>query len=243
MAYLVMAVWLLAPLVFIRLGLDWIGIWNALSTPAKVFTVLMGVNCAAAVYLTLREAIRCHTMRARSRQYAPAVAGALREYKIADAIEISDRYIRSHLARTVRVGLIELRKRHGRDGPPLDAIQRAMKQAEYAVMADLAQAIRTLFLLRVMVCTFGGACVLIRLASLMNAEAAGLMGWVTPAFTSREVFVGVALTTYAVIPAVTGQNHVEECREAFQVEMSNSESELIDYFIKRYDKLSRPAAS
>jgi hypothetical protein len=39
--------------------------------------------------------------RKQSRQFAPAVAGALREGKLDEAVKIADRYKKSHLAKVV----------------------------------------------------------------------------------------------------------------------------------------------
>jgi len=45
--------------------------------------------------------------RKQSRAFAPAVAGALREGKLDEAIKIADRYKKSHLAKVVVAGLQE----------------------------------------------------------------------------------------------------------------------------------------
>ena len=42
--------------------------------------------------------------RKQSRAFAPAVAGALREGKLDEAIKIADRYKKSHLAKVVVAG-------------------------------------------------------------------------------------------------------------------------------------------
>jgi hypothetical protein len=45
--------------------------------------------------------------RKQSRQFAPAVAGALREGKLDEAVKIADRFKKSHLAKVVVAGLQE----------------------------------------------------------------------------------------------------------------------------------------
>ena len=47
--------------------------------------------------------------RKQSRAFAPAVAGALRDGKIDEAIKVAERNKRSHLAKVVTAGLMEFR--------------------------------------------------------------------------------------------------------------------------------------
>ena len=47
--------------------------------------------------------------RKQSRMFAPAVAGALREGKIDEAIKVAERNKKSHLAKVVTAGLQEFR--------------------------------------------------------------------------------------------------------------------------------------
>jgi len=53
---------------------------------------------------------------------------------------------------------------------------------------------------------------------------------------NSEALVTTAFGLFVAIPAVWGYNYFSNKIEAFDVEMDNSSSELIDYFIKRTGK-------
>ena len=79
--------------------------------------------------------------RKQSRAFAPAVAGALRDGKIDEAIKVAERNKKSHLAKVVTAGL------HGIQGPPaipatsrarqIEASKRALERTEAIVHAEL----------------------------------------------------------------------------------------------------------
>src|SRR5256886_13597023 len=56
-----------------------------------------------------RSTLFPYTTLFRSRTFAPAVAGALRDGKIDEAIKVAERNKKSHLAKVVTAGLMEFR--------------------------------------------------------------------------------------------------------------------------------------
>ena len=48
-----------------------------------------------------------------------------------------------------------------------------------------------------------------------------------------EALVATAFGLFVAVPAVWAYNSFSNSVEAFQIEMTNSSSELIDYFVKR----------
>ena len=85
--------------------------------------------------------------RKQSRQFAPAVAGALREGKLDEAIKIADRYSKSHLAKVVVAGLQEFRAHQMSSdisGEEIEASKRALERAEAIVHAELKRGISSL---------------------------------------------------------------------------------------------------
>ena len=85
--------------------------------------------------------------RNQSRQFAPAVAGALREGKLDEAIKIADRYKKSHLAKVVVAGLQEFRAHQLSTeipGDEIEASRRALERAEAIVHAELKRGVSSL---------------------------------------------------------------------------------------------------
>jgi biopolymer transport protein ExbB/biopolymer transport protein TolQ len=82
--------------------------------------------------------------RKQSRQFAPAVAGALREGKLDEAVKIADRYKKSHLAKVVVAGLQEFQAHQISSeipGEEIEASKRALERAEAIVHAELKRGV------------------------------------------------------------------------------------------------------
>src|SRR5258708_20509414 len=85
--------------------------------------------------------------RKQSRAFAPAVAGALRDGKLDEAIKIGDRYGKSHLAKVVVAGLQEFRAHQMSSdisGEEIEASKRALERAEAIVHAELQRGVSSL---------------------------------------------------------------------------------------------------
>ena len=75
--------------------------------------------------------------RKQSRAFAPAVAGALREGKLDEAIKIADRFNKSHLAKVVVAGLQEFKAHQMSSeipGEDIEASRRALDRDQLPVL-------------------------------------------------------------------------------------------------------------
>src|SRR5260370_1639539 len=79
--------------------------------------------------------------RNQSRSFAPAVAGALREGKIDEAIKVAERNKKSHLAKVVTAGLMEFKAHQDSPGEipgeTIEASERALERTEGSVHTEL----------------------------------------------------------------------------------------------------------
>src|SRR5881628_4164508 len=101
----VWSLWLLqtAPAV----GWDPRSLWQQMGTLAKAVVIIMFIMSAWSIGVMIDRVMAYNAARKQSRAFAPAVAGALREGKLDEAIKIADRYKKSHLAKVVVAGLQE----------------------------------------------------------------------------------------------------------------------------------------
>ena len=206
--------------------------WDALSIVVILF--IMSIYSLAVIidrYLYFSAA------RKQSREFAPKVAGALKDGRLDEAIKVADRSKKSHLAEVVTAGLQEFRS-YGSGGniteAQIESSKRALERSEAIVHAKLKRGLGGL-------ATVGS-----------TAPFVGLLGTVMgilQAFTSiassktsgigavaggiSEALVTTAFGLLVAIPAVMTFNYFTNKVEAFDVEMDNSSSELIDYFIKQ----------
>ena len=76
---------------------------------AKIVVLILFIMSGWSIGIMIDRAMAYSAARKQSRMFAPAVAGALREGKIDEAIKVAERNKKSHLANVVTAGLQELR--------------------------------------------------------------------------------------------------------------------------------------
>ena len=84
---------------------DPLSMWNQMSWLGKAVVIVLFIMSAWSIGVMIDRLIAFNAARKQSRAFAPAVAGALREGKLDEAIKIADRYKKSHLAKVVVAGL------------------------------------------------------------------------------------------------------------------------------------------
>jgi biopolymer transport protein ExbB/biopolymer transport protein TolQ len=175
--------------------------------------------------------------RKQSREFAPRVAGALREGKLDEAVKVADRNKKSHLAEVVTSGLQEFRN-YGSGGSvsveQIESSKRALERAEAIVHAKLKRGLgglATIGSTAPFVGLFGTVAGILKafgqIATQHTTGIAAIAGGIS------EALVTTAFGLLVAIPAVWAFNYFTNKVEAFDVEMDNSSSELIDYFIKQ----------
>src|SRR5690242_21885557 len=80
-------------------------LWTQMGTLAKAVVIGLFIMSAYSIGVMIDRLMAYSAARKQSRQFAPAVAGALREGKLDEAVNIADRYKKSHLANVVVAGL------------------------------------------------------------------------------------------------------------------------------------------
>jgi biopolymer transport protein ExbB/biopolymer transport protein TolQ len=209
--------------------------WFAIGIVAVLF-----IMSAFSIAVMIDRYLAFNAARKQSRSFAPAVAGALREGKIDEAIRVAERNKKSHLAKVVTAGLQEFRA-HAESaeipGEEIEASKRALERAEAIVHAELKRGLGTL-------ATVGSTAPFVGLlgtvAGILNAFVGisnqHVTGLAAVAGGIAEALVTTAIGLFVAIPAVWMFNYFTNKVEAFDVEMDNSSSELIDYFLKRSGK-------
>jgi biopolymer transport protein ExbB/TolQ len=214
--------------------------WNQMGFLARFVVVLLFVMSAWSIGVMIDRALAFSAARGQSRQFAPAVAGALREGKLDEAIKIADRYPKSHLAKVVVAGLQEFRAHQMSSdisGEEIAASTRALERAEAIVHAELKRGISGLATIGStgpFVGLFGTVVGIINAFKGISSEKSTGLGAVAGGIS--EALVTTAVGLFVALPAVWAYNYFSGRVEAFDVEMGNSSSELVDYFIKRTQK-------
>jgi biopolymer transport protein ExbB len=218
-------------------GFDLRSMWNQMGWMAKVVVIILFIMSAWSIGVMIDRLIVFNAARKQSRLFAPAVAGALREGKLDEAIKIADRYKKSHLAKVVVAGLQEFRAHELSSEIPgeiVEASNRALERAQAIVRSELDRGISGLATIgssAPFVGLFGTVVGIINAFKGISTEKSTGLGAVAGGIS--EALVATAIGLFVAIPAVWMFNYFNERLKAFDVEMSNSSSELIDYFLKR----------
>jgi len=218
-------------------GWDPISLWHQMGWPAKTVVIILFIMSAYSIGVMIDRVLAFNAARKQSRQFAPAVAGALRESKLDEAVKIADRYKKSHLAKVVVAGLQEFQAHQISSeipGEEIDASRRALERAEAIVHAELKRGISGLATIgstAPFVGLFGTVVGIINAFKGISTEKSTGLGAVAGGIS--EALVTTAIGLLVAIPAVWMFNYFTNRIEAFDVEMGNSSSELIDYFLKR----------
>jgi biopolymer transport protein ExbB/biopolymer transport protein TolQ len=217
--------------------------WEQVGWMAKAVVIVLFLMSAWSIGVMIDRFLVYNAARKQSRAFAPAVAGALREGKLDEAIKIADRYKKSHLAKVVVAGLQEFRAHQMSTeipGEEIEASKRALERAEAIVHAELKRGVSSLATIgstAPFVGLFGTVVGIINAFKGIATEKAAGLGAVAGGIS--EALVATAIGLFVAIPAVWVFNYFTNKIEAFDVEMGNSSSELIDYFLKRSQRVAK----
>ena len=141
------------------------------------------------------------------------------------------------LAKVVVAGLQEFNAHQGSaeiSGEEIEASKRALERAEAIVHAELKRgvsALATIGSTAPFVGLFGTVVGIINAFKTMAAEKTPGIGAIAGGIS--EALVTTAIGLFVAVPAVWMFNYFTGRCDAFDVEMGNSSSELVDYFLKR----------
>jgi biopolymer transport protein ExbB len=216
---------------------DPISMWKSMGWLARAVVIILFVMSGWSIGVMIDRWMAFSAARKQSRAFAPQVAGALKNGNIEEAIKIAERNKKSHLAKVVVAGLQEFRA-HGESsdipGETIEASKRALERAEAIVHAELKRGLgglATIGSTAPFVGLFGTVVgILNAFRGIASSKATGLAA---VAGGISEALVTTAVGLFVAIPAVMMFNYLTGRVEAFDVEMDNSSSELVDYFLKR----------
>jgi biopolymer transport protein ExbB/biopolymer transport protein TolQ len=220
-----------------EVSFDLRSMWASMGFAARAVVILLAIMSAWSIGVMIDRYIAFSQARKQSREFAPAVAGCLKEGKIEEAISVAEQNKRSHLAKVVEAGLQEFRAHTvSREiaGEQIESSRRACERAEAIVNAELKRGLSGLATIGAtapFVGLFGTTVGIINaFKDMSTAKTAGLAA---VAGGISEALVTTAFGLFVAVPAVWAYNWFTNKVEAFGIEMTNSSSELMDYFLKQ----------
>ncbi len=220
-----------------QVGFSIVDMWHNMGWLPKGVVFLLLIMSVWSLAVMIDRALYFSAARKQSREFAPKVAGALKEGRLDEAIKVADRSKKSHLAEVVTAGLQEFRN-YGSGGTvtedQVEASQRALERSEAIVHAKLKRGLgglATIGSTAPFIGLFGTVIgILDAFQAIATTKTSGI-GAVAGGIS--EALVTTAFGLFVAIPAVMAFNYFTNRVEAFDVEMDNSSSELVDYFLKQ----------
>jgi biopolymer transport protein ExbB len=221
--------------------MDLLKMWHEMGWVAQGIGVILIFMSMISFGVAIERIYTFAQARKQSKLYAPQVAKHLKEGRLKDAIAISSSktYRYSHLAKVVLAGLQEYQFQQ-ESGSNLsredlvDTVRRAIQRASALTANDLKKgvaALATIGATAPFVGLLGTVVGIITAFQGIAATGSGGLGAVSAGIS--EALVETALGLVVAIPAVWFYNYLTGRIEYFNVEMDNSSSELLDYFIKK----------
>jgi biopolymer transport protein ExbB/biopolymer transport protein TolQ len=220
--------------------MDLLELWEQMGLMVKLIMALLALMSMWSMGVFFERLFTFTQAGKQSKLFAPQAAKHLKDGRLKDAIAISQskNYKYSHLGKVVLAGLQEyqFQKESGatlnRDDV-VDGVRRAIQRTSALTAADLKKGMG-------MLATIGATAVFVGLLATtigvinafqgIAATGSGGLGAVSAGIS--EALVGTAVGLFVAIPAVWFYNYLTGRIEFFNVEMDNSSSELVDYFIR-----------
>ena len=212
-------------------------LWDSMGWLAKGVVIVLILLSAYSISVMIERWVTYRQARKQSRLFTPAVAECLKDGKIDEAIALGEQYNKSHLAKVLISGLHELEahsKSQDIPGESIEASKRALERATAIAIEDLKRGLgglATIGATAPFVGLFGTTVGIINAFTGMKTEETA--GIAAVAGGIAEALVATAIGLFVAVPAVWAFNYFTNRVETFTVEMDNSSSELIDYFLKK----------
>jgi len=221
--------------------MDFLELWEQMGVTVKLLMGLLAFMSMASVGVYFERLFTFTQATTQSKAFAPAVAKHLKDGKLKEAIQMAGtkNYRYSHLGKVVAAGIQEYQFQQDSGvamskDDVVDSVRRSIQRATALTATDLKKGMGIL-------ATIGSTAVFVGLLATtlgvinafqgIAATGSGGLGAVSGGIS--EALVGTAIGLFVAIPAVWFFNHLTGRLEYYNVEMDNSSSELVDYFIKK----------
>jgi Ca-activated chloride channel homolog len=213
------------------------GVWRQIDWVTRVVLLILLIMSIWTIVVMVERHLAFSAARIQSREFAPKLASFLKSQKIDEAISLSDKYKKSHLAMVVNAGLQRFRAHQlssDISGEVIDAAKRALQCATAIKIAEFRRSLWSLATIgstAVIVGLFGTVYgiidTLVGMGESSSAGISALAGGIAEALVTTAIGLAVA------VPAVWLFNYLTSKVDNFLVEMDNTSAELIDFFLKQ----------
>jgi biopolymer transport protein ExbB/biopolymer transport protein TolQ len=216
-----------------------VGMWEAMTWVGKSVVIVLALMSIWSLTIAIERLWRFQQAKKQSLQVALGVTPLLKQHKLSEAISYAKdkKFRHSHLARVLAAGLTEFQYQASEELPAdfdiVDSGKRAIERETLMTTAEMKKGLGNLATISTtapFVGLFGTVIGIINAFRGMAISGSGGLGAVSAGIA--EALATTAFGLFVAVPAVWMYNYFLNKVERFNVEMSNSSSQLIDYFIK-----------
>src|SRR5262245_34975544 len=205
---------------------------------ARGILLALAILSVYSVAVMFEKFMSYRAARKESLEYLPTLARCLKGDKLQEAIDASKRYKKAHIAKVTSAGLLEFLNQRSGTGTSYDIVEAVKRQLEMASALTSAEMKKGLGALATIGSTAPFIGLLGTVMGIVNAftgmAASGSGGIGAIAAGIAEALITTAFGLLVAIPAVMAFNYFTNRLERFQIEMTNSSAELIDFFLKKH---------
>ncbi|MDX1998635.1 MAG: MotA/TolQ/ExbB proton channel family protein [Thermoanaerobaculia bacterium] len=213
-------------------------LWASMGFIARAVVFTLAAMSIYSLYVIVDRILVYRKARNESLALAKEVTNLLKADRPKDAITAARKYKNSPLAQLVAAGLMEFEQEAGSKLPfeeVVEASRRAIERAALISTGDLRRGISSLATIATtapFVGLFGTVVGIINAFQAISAAGGGgNLGSVSKGIS--EALITTAFGIFVALPAAWAFNNFTARMERFQVEMTNSSSEMVDFFIKK----------
>ncbi|HUP63666.1 MAG TPA: MotA/TolQ/ExbB proton channel family protein [Thermoanaerobaculia bacterium] len=213
------------------------GIWHSMGPVVKGISLVMVVMSIYSIWVMIERGILYSQAKKQSLKLIGALSNVLTRGAYQEAIDITKKYKKSHLAKVIAAGLLEFEagRRDKRTTDPELTVEAARQGMDRTAMITVAELKENLGVLATVGATAPFVGLLGTVVGIINAfEGMATSGGGIASVSAgiAEALVATAFGLLVAIPAVWAFNYFQGRVDRFTVEMSNSGSEMSIYFMK-----------
>ena len=220
------------------MSLNPLALWEQMTILNKGVIIILIILSIWSLYVSVERVIMFSKARKQSLLFARQATEHLKNDRPQAAIDVAMKYPQSHLARVVSAGLqsfqFESQTSPLSEVEIVEAATRAVERATLLTTSDMKSGIGSLATIATItpfIGLFGTVIGIINAFTGMALAGSGGIGAVSAGIA--EALVATAFGLGVAIPAAWMFNYFTNVLERLQIEMSNSASELVDFFMKR----------
>lgn len=218
-----------------------LGLWQTMTPIAQGVVIVLLILSVWSLYISVERLLFFRKAQKQSLAFAKLATENLKHDRPQAVIDAAQKYPQSHLARVVSAGLqsfqFENQTSPLTDAEIVEAASRAVERSALLTTSDFKRGIGSLATIATtapFIGLFGTVIGIINAFRGMALTGSGGIGAVSAGIS--EALVTTALGLFVAIPAAWMFNYFQNKLERLQVEMSNSSSELVDFFMKKQKK-------